>query len=502
MEEKIQSILWVQEYKEQPDRLLLYEEEYERLLHMEERKQGGVPGVVVLKGRTGSGRKFLMGHLAYVCRRRVAYVYMDALYDCFADLGQPAAELLKRFLDASGDWLCLIDEKDGEEQRGKRFKSLLGLLFDVGISCYVLTDQKLSLPDSGFCSCAEVWLQEPDLRGRVRLWDYFLRQYQVSPEVDAGGLAGRYRLNAGEIVRVLVSAGRYRDGEERDTLCERDIRQAIFGYQEENLGAYAQKIPAVYTWEDLVVDEQVRKKLEEICDQVNYQSVVGGDWGFYKKKPYGRGISALFYGPSGTGKTMAAQVIAGALGLELYRVDLSRMMSKYIGETQKNISCLFEQAAYMNILLLFDEADAFFSRRTSVKDSHDRHANAEVAHLLQQLEDYEGVAILTTNLKDNMDDAFRRRIRQMVEFSLPGPKERLSLWEKAIPPEAPRKEKLRIETYAQRFEISAGEIREVLLQAAFRAAAEGGGIANCHIREALKDCYLKYGRVLQEEEFL
>ena len=251
-----------------------------------------------------------------------------------------------------------------------------------------------------------------------------------------------------------------------------------------------------------MVDEQVRKKLEEICDQVNYQSVVGGDWGFYKKKPYGRGISALFYGPSGTGKTMAAQVIAGALGLELYRVDLSRMMSKYIGETQKNISCLFEQAAYMNILLLFDEADAFFSRRTSVKDSHDRHANAEVAHLLQQLEDYEGVAILTTNLKDNMDDAFRRRIRQMVEFSLPGPKERLSLWEKAIPPEAPRKEKLRIETYAQRFEISAGEIREVLLQAAFRAAAEGGGIANCHIREALKDCYLKYGRVLQEEEFL
>ena len=114
MEERIQSILWVQEYKEQPDRLLIYEEEYERLLHMEERKQGGVPGVVVLKGRTGSGRKFLMGHLAYVCRRRVAYVYMDALYDCFADLGQPAAELLKRFLDASGDWLCLIDEKAGE----------------------------------------------------------------------------------------------------------------------------------------------------------------------------------------------------------------------------------------------------------------------------------------------------------------------------------------------------------------------------------------------------
>lgn len=501
MEERIKRILWVQEYQERPGRILIYEKEYEQMLHMEERNRGNLPRAVALRGRNGSGRKFLMGHLAYARRKRVAYVYMDALYECCVDLGEQTAEILRAFLEEYDSWLCLMDTRETEDRSEERWKSLLGLLFDGGISCYVITDRKLPMPDDGRCSYGEIRLPEPGLTQRERLWEYFLGQYAVSAEIKADTLSSRYRLNAGDIARVLVSAELYRDGAEREQMCQEDIRRALFGYQEENLGAYAQRIPVVYTWEDLIVDGQVRKNLEEICSQVTYQSLVGGRWGFYKKKPYGRGISALFYGPPGTGKTMAAQVIAGELGLELYRVDLSRMMSKYIGETQKNISSLFEKAAYMNIVLLFDEADAFFSKRTSVKDSHDRHANGEVAHLLQQMEDYEGVAILTSNLKDHMDDAFRRRIKRMVEFRLPGVKERLRLWQKAIPEEAPKMEKLRLEIFAERFEISAGEIQEVALQAAFRAAAEGSGIGNRHMEEAIRECYLKYGKILLEEEF-
>lgn len=499
MEERLKSILWVQEYDEKPEELLIYEKEFEQLLHMEERNTGQIPRIIVLRGRTGSGRRFLLGHLAYAMQKRVVYIYMHALYQCCVEEGAQVIGLLKQMLLSWKGYLCLMDKQGEEDWKGK-WQELLELLISEDISCYVVTEEKLPVPEEGYYSQAEILLREPGLSERARLWEYFLSHYETSPETEADVLGGRYKLNAGDIIHVLISAALYRDGAGRKELWEEDIRTAVFAYQEENLGAHATKISAVYTWDDLVMEERGKKKLREICDQVKYRSLVGGRWGFYEKKAYGKGISALFYGPPGTGKTMAAQIIANELGLSLYRVDLSRMTSKYIGETQKNISSLFERASYMNIILLFDEADAFFSRRTSVKDSHDRHANGEVAHLLQQMEDYDGVVILTTNLKDNMDDAFRRRIKMMVEFDLPGESERQILWEKAFPKEAPRAEDLHLAVFAKRFEISGSEIQEIVLQAAFQAASEGTVIENRHLEAALKDCYLKYGKLLLEEE--
>lgn len=501
MEEKLKGILWVQEYDEKPEELLIYEREFQQLLRIEGRSQRQLPHVIALRGRAGSGRRFLLGHLAYAVQKRLVYVYMDALYQCCVEEGAQAAGFLKQMLAGWNAFLCLMDRKTEEDGRQEKWKELLSLLVTEGISCYVVTEGKLPILDEGYYSQAEIRLREPDLTERTRLWEYFLGCYGASREIEADVLGGKYRLNAGDINHVLVSAALYRDGAGRQELKEEDIRHAVFACQEENLGAHATKIPAVYTWEDLVMEERAKKKLREICDQVKYRSLVGGRWGFYDRKAYGKGISALFYGPAGTGKTMAAQIIANELGLALYRVDLSRMMSKYIGETQKNISSLFERASYMNIILLFDEADAFFSRRTSVKDSHDRHANGEVAHLLQQMEDYDGIVILTTNLKDNMDDAFRRRIKMMIEFQLPEEEERLKLWEKAFPKAAPRAADLRLSLFARRFEISGSEIQETVLQAAFQAAADGGVIENRHIEAALRDCYLKYGKLLLEEEF-
>ncbi len=200
------------------------------------------------------------------------------------------------------------------------------------------------------------------------------------------------------------------------------------------LGTYAVRINSVFTWDDLVVEDGVRCQMEHICNQIKYRSIVADDWDFYKKSPYGRGICALFYGSPGTGKTMAVQVIANELGLDLYRIDLSQMVSKYIGETEKNISSLFERAKDINALLFFDEADAFFAKRSDVSDSNDRNANAETAHLLQKLEEYEGITILATNLKENIDEAFRRRIRFMIHFRLPDANVRRTLWHKMFPP--------------------------------------------------------------------
>jgi SpoVK/Ycf46/Vps4 family AAA+-type ATPase len=217
--------------------------------------------------------------------------------------------------------------------------------------------------------------------------------------------------------------------------------------------------------------------------------------------PYGRGISVLFYGAPGTGKTMAAQVIANELGLSLFRVDLSQMVSKYIGETEKNISGLFERAVGMNAVLFFDEADALFARRSEIKDSHDRSANSITAHLLQRLEDYEGISILATNLFHNMDDAFKRRIRYTVQFTFPDAAIRRRLFGSLLPEQAVCEEKLDLDFFAEHFELSGSGIKEVLLHAAFMAAGEHRGMCNRDLAEAVKLHYAKYGKILTDRDF-
>jgi len=198
---------------------------------------------------------------------------------------------------------------------------------------------------------------------------------------------------------------------------------------------------------------------------------------------------------------MAAQVIANDLGLDLYRVDLSRMVSKYIGETEKNISDLFARVKNINALLFFDEADALFAKRSEVRDSNDRNANSETAHLLQKLEDFEGIAILATNYINNIDDAFKRRIQFMVKFRFPDARTRLKLWKTLIPEEVPREEELNFEYLAETFEMSGSSIKEALTGAAYLAAAEGSALANRHLVEAVKVNFAKYGKILTDEDF-
>ena len=194
-------------------------------------------------------------------------------------------------------------------------------------------------------------------------------------------------------------------------------------------------------------------------------------------------------------------MIAKDLGLDLYRVDLSRMVSKYIGETEKNISALFDKAKHMNVILFFDEADSFFSRRSEVKDSNDRSANAEVAHLLQKLEEYEGITILATNLKENIDDAFKRRIRFMVNFRFPSAETRRTLWHSLLPKAAPRSRDLDLDFFADQFELSGSQIKEILLNAAYMAAGTGEPLGNSQIKEALCINYEKYGKFPTKEDF-
>lgn len=272
------------------------------------------------------------------------------------------------------------------------------------------------------------------------------------------------------------------------------------GLHDRQLGPCASYIKPVYGWKDLILEDSQKEMMSQICGRVQYRDLVMGTWGFGRKSAYGNGVSAIFYGPPGTGKTMAAQVIAAELGMDLYRVDLSQISSKYIGETEKNLSSLFEAAASRNAVLFFDEADGLFAKRSEVGSSNDRYANMETGFLLQKFEEYDGITILATNFIHNIDEAFKRRIKFMVRFLFPNEEMRLRLWESMLPTEAVLEEPLNMKLYARRFELSGSAIKDIITNAAYLAAARGHGIRNEDVHKALRFHYMRYGKNLEADE--
>jgi SpoVK/Ycf46/Vps4 family AAA+-type ATPase len=258
----------------------------------------------------------------------------------------------------------------------------------------------------------------------------------------------------------------------------------------------------VYTWDDIVLPNDARDQLQEICQRVMYQEQVFFDWGFARMLSLGKGISALFSGPSGTGKTMAAEVIANELQLDLYRIDLSGVVSKYIGETEKNLDRIFRAAESANAILFFDEADALFGKRSTVRDSHDRYANIETSYLLQKMEQFEGIAILATNLRGNLDESFTRRLTFVVHFPFPDAAARREIWSRVWSPSAPLSPAACLDFLCDEFELSGGNIKNIALAAAFLAAADGGDITLRHLLRATKREYGKMGKALTDDELL
>jgi hypothetical protein len=264
-------------------------------------------------------------------------------------------------------------------------------------------------------------------------------------------------------------------------------------------GSLAQRLTPTYEWDDIVLPADLMRQLREVAEQVSARSQVYESWGFGARLPRGRGISALFSGPSGTGKTMAAEILANHLRLDLYRIDLAGVVSKYIGETEKNLRGVFDAAEQSGAILFFDEADSLFGKRSEVKDSHDRYANIEVNYLLQRMEDYRGLAILCTNRRSALDRAFLRRLRFVVEFPFPDSENRRLIWAKVFPKAAPLAQ-LDLDALS-RMEIAGGHIRNIALNAAFLAAGEKAEIQMGHVLHAARREYAKIDKLLTEAEF-
>jgi ATP-dependent 26S proteasome regulatory subunit len=278
-----------------------------------------------------------------------------------------------------------------------------------------------------------------------------------------------------------------------------DVDAAVRRLAAGNLDQLTRRIRPTRSWNDIVLSPDRMELLQSIVDRVVHARRVYEEWGFQTTPS--RGVIALFSGPSGTGKTLAAEIIAGALGLDLFKLDLSSVVSKYIGETEKNLERIFEAAAAGNAVLFFDEADSLFGKRSEVKDARDRYANIEVSYLLQRLEAHDGLVVLATNFEKNVDEAFLRRIHVRIEFAIPGVDERARIWRQSFPPGAPLAADVEVDWLADRFEISGGAIRNAALNAGFFAAAQDTEITMRAVVTGLAREYRKLGRLVTAKDF-
>jgi hypothetical protein len=343
-------------------------------------------------------------------------------------------------------------------------------------------------------------VSKPDAREQGELWEQALARAGMTPNAQISALVEQFDFTAPVICRAVASASASTLRENGSAhLREHDLWRACEEQAAPKLNELAQRIAPCFEWSDIVLPREAFGQLQEIADQIKNRAQVYGEWGFGARLNRGRGISALFAGPSGTGKTMAAEVLARHLNLDLYRIDLAGVVSKYIGETEKNLRSVFDAAERGGAILFFDEADALFGKRSEVKDSHDRYANIEVNYLLQRMEEYRGLAILATNRKSAMDSAFLRRLRFVVDFPFPDAAHRERIWQAVFPKEA-TVEGLDFTALA-RLELAGAHIRNIALGAAFLAASEGASIGMPHIMRAARREYLKMERVVQESEF-
>jgi len=346
-----------------------------------------------------------------------------------------------------------------------------------------------------------VHVARPDIASQIDLWRTVLGPSTGSLNGEVEAIVEQYDFGPRTILRTVAlaenQAALRQSGE--TTVSSEDLWQACRQQSAPQLEQLAQKVTPCYEWDDIVVPGEVLCLLREITAQVAHRHLVYQDWDFGKKLSRGRGISALFAGASGVGKTMAAEVMARHLKLDLYRIDLAGVVSKYIGETEKNLRGVFDAAERSGAILFFDEADALFGKRSEVKDSHDRYANIEVNYLLQRMEDYRGLAILATNMKSFLDSAFMRRLRFIVDFPFPDAAHRREIWRKVFPPAAAIGD-LDFGVLS-RLEIAGGNIRNIAVNAAFLAADEGAHIGMDHVMRAARREYAKIDRLIMDAEF-
>ena len=411
-----------------------------------------------------------------------------------------------------GDGLCCVryeTETGGEpgesgEMAAERWAMLDRIYSICGNNCIALFGAKEEPGELIVKSVPFLNVPEPDMNLRKEIWTFFLAEesnVSVAKDVVIDDLADCYDISYGMIRNAVSHAKAAAVTQGLDEISREMILESLRQQSQVDFSGLANYVKASYTWEDISMSDDQRTILKVACDRYRLRNRVGQGWSLTRKNAYGNGVSVLLYGPPGTGKTMAAQVVSSELGVPLYRVDISQIFSKYIGETEKNLAVIFEAAKGSNVLLFFDEADALFSKRTEINNSNDKFANTETAYLLQKIEEYDGMSILATNLYNNFDPAFMRRLTYAVRLDSPDMEARYLLWTTMLKDRSVLEEDIPFHFLAKRFALSGANIKAILFSAAYMAGAEGKRIGMAHIVRAMEYEYRKLGRFINREAF-
>ena len=307
----------------------------------------------------------------------------------------------------------------------------------MNFSVFTISEDKIALREATNMEFTQLELITPNNYERLDLWNYYSKEYTLNKDVDLDEMATKFLFTAGKIRNALHQGKSLSTMKRYIDVVRSCLFEACYNQMKHELTQKATKVKATYTWDDIVMPLDQKKTLMYVCEQMTFRKQVYEKWDYNRKYPYGRRISVLLFGAPGTGKTMCAQVIANALNLELYRVDLSKVIDKYVGETEKSISMIFREAKKCNVVLFFDECDTMFGKRTDSGGAGESSANNKTAHLLQEVEAYDGVTVLATNYKHNIDPAFFRRMKFIVEFQFPDPETRYRIWSATISKNTP-----------------------------------------------------------------
>lgn len=478
------------------------EEDEDSIRSAEALLAGGRPGGIWLDGQDASAKRRIA--LAAAGRHGLPFIEIDESTVPFDRSPRLTASILVREAVLK-DGVIFLDglKEDGGQEPCPFCAAVLDELHRQGARAFLAGAQPWLRAGWAAHGLSRIAVQRPSVSRRETLWQRSLSKNGFDiPADQVRALARRYRLTGEQIETAAAVAG------QEAVTADPSGQQAPFAtivaatraQTGQRIGEFASRRPATARWKDLVLPEDSLRQLREFCRRVELRESVLSDWGFERRTGRARGVHALFAGASGTGKTMAAEIMAGELGLDLFRISVPNVVSKFIGETEKNLDRIFNAAEDSNAILFFDEADSIVGKRSEVRDSHDRYANLEISYLLQRMEEFDGVSILATNLRANIDDAFTRRLSFVVHFPFPDAEHRRRIWDAAWPDLARGPRDFDVGRLADAFKLSGGSISNIALAASFLAADRHDRVEIDHVVTAIRREYQKLGRSIDEAE--
>ena len=463
--------------------------------------------VIVVEGREGCGAGALAEAWCHDLRIPTIVIDVDRLRPVLDQLARIGRQIVlqQRLLGAGVVVYGLDASMDKDGHVSPEARHLLADLAEHRTLLVIALEPAMACRD--WLRHQDVWsvrLHDLGIAQRKMLWHRHLTEAGVTvPDADVAVLAERFILTGEQIRKAVVSTA-VANAIEANQGKSHEVRTVFKSARAQSGHALAQlavKVNSVHTWDELVLHPATMNRVKDVAAAITHRHVVYERWGFQRRLGTGMGLKVLFSGSSGTGKTMTAGVIATDLGLDLYKIDLQGVVSKYIGETEKNLERIFRAAYCSNAILFFDEADALFGKRSEVKDAHDRYANIEVSYLLQKMEDFDGVVILASNWSKNIDSAFARRMQYVVDFPLPDEAQRARLWQGMLPAELPLGDDVDVGFLAQQFAMTGGDIKNVALDAAFLAAQNGHVVTMKQLIQAMSRQMMKQGRIPSATDF-